>query len=231
VLRPGDATVVARPSAEPVRVHHDAPDAPAWLLEELEGYDLSFPPPAHAAESTGERAPSLTLMAAQLELARQEAYARGLEEGRQAGALDERARLATAAATAREAIARVQEGERRWGANAEENVVALATAIARHIIGRELASDDALLRELVARALAEFPIAQAVTVRVNPADVAALTGAEAAALGGAREEIAWTGDARVGRGGCVVEGRDRIIDGRVDTALERLYRRLSGNNA
>jgi flagellar biosynthesis/type III secretory pathway protein FliH len=38
-------------------------------------------------------------------------------------------------------------------------------------------------------------------------------------------------DSRIQPGGCVVEGRERIIDGRVDTALERLYRQLSGNNA
>jgi flagellar biosynthesis/type III secretory pathway protein FliH len=231
VLRPEDATVVARVPAEHRRVHHDAPHAPSWTPEELDGLDLSFPPPAHASEPAAESGPSLDLIAAELELAREEAYARGLEEGRSAGALDERARLATAAAAAREAIALVHEGERRWVGNAEENVVAIATAIARHIIAREVASDDSLMRALVARALSEFPIAQAVTVRVNPADLGALTGAEAASLAGAREEIVWTGDARVGRGGCVVEGRDRIIDGRVDTALERLYRRLSGNNA
>jgi hypothetical protein len=29
----------------------------------------------------------------------------------------------------------------------------------------------------------------------------------------------------------VVEGRERIVDGRVDTALERVYRRLTYNNA
>jgi flagellar biosynthesis/type III secretory pathway protein FliH len=35
----------------------------------------------------------------------------------------------------------------------------------------------------------------------------------------------------VERGGCVIEGRDRIVDGRVDTALERIYRGLSGHHA
>ena len=28
------------------------------------------------------------------------------------------------------------------------------------------------------------------------------------------------------RGGCLVEGRERIIDGRVDTSLERAYRSI-----
>jgi flagellar assembly protein FliH len=38
-------------------------------------------------------------------------------------------------------------------------------------------------------------------------------------------------DARIVRGGCVVEGRERIIDGRVDLALEQIFRKLSGTDA
>ena len=44
---------------------------------------------------------------------------------------------------------------------------------------------------------------------------------------GPRRESHWIADHRISTGGCVVEGRDRIIDGRVDTALERAYRRLA----
>jgi flagellar biosynthesis/type III secretory pathway protein FliH len=43
--------------------------------------------------------------------------------------------------------------------------------------------------------------------------------------------VRWLADARIQPGGCVVEGRERIVDGRVDTALERLYRKLSDNDA
>jgi flagellar biosynthesis/type III secretory pathway protein FliH len=35
-------------------------------------------------------------------------------------------------------------------------------------------------------------------------------------------------DPAVGRGGCLVEGRERILDGRLDVALERAYRTLAG---
>ena len=40
-------------------------------------------------------------------------------------------------------------------------------------------------------------------------------------------EASWLADPRVARGGCLVEGRDRIVDGRVDTALERAYHRMA----
>jgi hypothetical protein len=46
-----------------------------------------------------------------------------------------------------------------------------------------------------------------------------------------RDDALWLGDARVQPGGCLVEGRDRIIDGRVDTALDRTYRRLTYTQA
>lgn len=41
----------------------------------------------------------------------------------------------------------------------------------------------------------------------------------------------WVADARVSRGGCMVEGRERIVDGRIETALERVYRRLVHSRA
>jgi len=61
-------------------------------------------------------------------------------------------------------------------------------------------------------------------------DLSAIEGASgandpAAAL--RSRDARWIADARVAPGGCIVEGRERIVDGRVDTALERIYRRLT----
>ncbi len=47
----------------------------------------------------------------------------------------------------------------------------------------------------------------------------------------ARKDVQWLPDPRIAAGGCLIEGRDRIVDGRVDTALERLYRRLTYTGA
>jgi flagellar biosynthesis/type III secretory pathway protein FliH len=64
---------------------------------------------------------------------------------------------------------------------------------------------------------------------VNPLDLQALQSASGGETGFPVEgrEAAWHADPLVEPGGVVVEGRDRIIDGRVDTALERVYRRLT----
>jgi flagellar biosynthesis/type III secretory pathway protein FliH len=40
-------------------------------------------------------------------------------------------------------------------------------------------------------------------------------------------EVRISADPNVMRGGALIEGRERIVDGRVDTALERVFRAIS----
>jgi flagellar assembly protein FliH len=112
----------------------------------------------------------------------------------------------------------------------EENIAALAVIVARQIIGREVTLAANLVADLVRRALTEFPIDQSVRIRVHPLDLSVMTlnasTTDAAPITGPRD-ASWLADARVARGGCMIEGRDRIVDGRVDTALERAYHRMA----
>jgi flagellar biosynthesis/type III secretory pathway protein FliH len=106
--------------------------------------------------------------------------------------------------------------------------------VGRQLFDAELEAAPAHTAVLVRRALTEFPIDQPVAIRVNPSDLASIT-AHAVADGGqatvGRADAQWVPDPRIAVGGCVIEGRDRIVDGRVDTALERIYRRLTGTGA
>jgi flagellar biosynthesis/type III secretory pathway protein FliH len=171
---------------------------------------------------------------AQVDLAAQ-AYELGFEEGRQEGERAERSRLRTAMKATEEALEVIAANEARWDGAMEENIAALAIAVARHVLDRELSIDTDVVTGLVKRALTEFPIDQPVTVRLNPNDLAALQSAGDPTLPGMRDvpvRVAiWTPDTRILAGGCVIEGRERIVDGRVDTALERAYRRLAHVNA
>ena len=77
---------------------------------------------------------------------------------------------------------------------------------------------------------------QALTIRINPNDLESMQSADRVTSGEmiamtTGREVRWVSDARIEPGGCVVEGRERIVDGRVDTGLERLYRRLAHANA
>jgi flagellar biosynthesis/type III secretory pathway protein FliH len=222
----------------------DALMAAEWALEDLSAGGSPAGPAAGldapdaellARLAEADRVAAEAEAAAELERQLAEARAQGYEEGRRAGEEAEGARLRTAVAVAEEALDAVREGEMRWTGAIEENICALAVAVARQVIGRELQESGEIVVELVRRALAEFPVDQPVRIRVNPQDVASLEAHGSGAtplLGGTRgQDSRWVADARIAPGGCVVEGRERIVDGRVDTALERIYRRLTYNHA
>jgi flagellar assembly protein FliH len=200
-----------------------------WSPDELEvdgtpfgGAGTSHPAPAH---------PETTPFVHQQAL--DEVFTQGFDAGRTAGAEAERAALASTVATVAQLLAELREREARWTDRLEENLCALAVAVGRQLFDQEMESAPAHTGELVRRALAEFPIDQPLSIRLNPRDLASITAA-AVAEGGQTtfgRDAQWVPDPRIAPGGCVLEGRDRIIDGRVDTALERLYRRLTATGA
>lgn len=217
--------------------------AAEWALEELSAGPAS-PGPAPASdlpepdpEALAAEAVARALAGAAEERDRMvaEAYAQGFEEGRAEGEAAEGARLAGAVRAAEAALDELREGEVRWTGTIEENVCALAVAVARRILERELGDDGEGVAELVRAALSEFPVDQPVRIRVHPADLAVITSlrdgeGKPVSPAGTREAH-WMADPQVGRGGCLVEGRERIVDGRVDAALERVYRRLTYTQA
>lgn len=189
-----------------------APDV--WQLA-----DLSYIREAVAAQASEPR-PDVALARAAAD-----GHAHGYEEGRLAGERAERARLRGALDAANEALCQVTANQRTWAAAFEDNLCAMATAIARHLMERELRADPTVLVALVQRARREFAMGEPLRVRVNPADLSALANAADAGTPDVAEH--WVPDASVAPGGCVVEGHERIVDGRVDTTLERLYRRVT----
>jgi flagellar assembly protein FliH len=134
--------------------------------------------------------------------------------------------LRSAVQAAQKALDEIREGEVRWSGAIEENICALSVAVARQLIGRELETRPETVVTLVRRALAEFPVDQPVRIRVNPADLAAIESGEPdgdATRNITRDrEARWLADNRIAAGGCVVEGRERIVDGRVDRARARV---------
>lgn len=170
------------------------------------------------------------------------AYARGFEEGRAAGReegraegvaagkAEESARLTQPIRALEEALYMVKLAEERRLSTLKDNLAALATAIARQIIGREVRGDAEMIADMVRRALVEFPIDQPLRVRLSPYDLSAIatlstTSGEAVPIAPGRN-LRWLADPRLEPGSCIVEGKDRIVDGRVDRALERIYRKL-----
>ncbi len=157
-----------------------------------------------------------------------EGYARGLRDGEAKARAAAQASVSDALSVVREISTQLSEINTMAPAILEENVAAIAVVIARQIIGREITLDKDLISGLVRRALTEFPVDQSVRIRVNPVDLSILSAAsgDPGTITGKRD-ASWMADPRIARGGCLVEGSQRIVDGRVDTALERAYRRMA----
>jgi len=188
-----------------------------------------------ARTATAAAAAAAELVAAQQE-ALDAAYLRGVADGREQGEAAERARLRGAMMAAESALDDVRAGETRWLANIEENIAAISIGVAQQIVVREVSAAPEIVLALVSRAVQEFGLDQALSIRVNPGDLASLQSAEreladAMTTSASGRDVRWLHDARIEPGGCVVEGRERIVDARVDTGLERLYRRMTYTNA
>lgn len=161
----------------------------------------------------------------------EEAWNRGFDAGVAETREQQQARIASAIGALEAAVAAVNAEQSRWADDARDHIIALATAVARHIVGRELRGDPHALADLARRALAQFPASEPVRVRIHPEDLAVLTsavrpdgGSIAIAPG---RDVRWVADEGIARGGCVVEGRRRVVDGRIDYALERIFQRLA----
>lgn len=112
-------------------------------------------------------------------------------------------------------------------AEAERDVLRLAVKLAEKIIGREIERDDAALADLVAAALRHARQQEALTIRVNPADLPrVLAHRDRLDPSGRARFLDLVPDPRVGHGGCIIEGESGTVDARLDTQLRVLERAL-----
>jgi len=159
---------------------------------------------------------------------RDDAYQRGFDEGRLAGADEARVETAPAVAALGAAVARLHAAEGEFAREREKNLVALALAVAHKLVQQEIETRPEVLQALVARALELLPTGVPAEVRLHPADLEALaSGVEALAVEGRAPEVTWVGDPGIARGSFFVDGPTRVVDGRIDIALRRIYERLA----
>jgi len=223
----------------------DATTPAPWALDELDMSDVFMPlddfgggaavaPESHAA-SAAERAADDAFearVAARVAALRPgietEAFARGHAAGVQAAGAAAHEQVARIAQVLGDATQSVHTHEQRWLGNVEENLAAIAVTVARHLIHRELTTDASVITSLVTRAIKQFPLERNISVRLHPDDHAIVQEAlEASTLTvPPTHDVHWHADPHIVRGGCLVEGRERVLDGRIDTALERAYRTL-----
>lgn len=197
-----------------------------WQLEELHQPSLS---PSNLSPNDDASLAAVAVLNAERDQLVAQAYDAGFEAGRDASSTSDATSLANALEVLKAAAHHIVATEQKALGTLEENVAALAVTIARQIIGREVRTSPDLIIDLVRTAVSEFPVDQPLRIRVNPLDLSTLSVvSDGVAIRIAPDrEITWAADPRILPGGCVVEGRERIIDGRVDMALERVFKTLS----
>lgn len=175
-----------------------------------------------------ETGPSAEEEQARVEAEVEAAFQRGLQEGMARGRAQARRELSGSLAVANQVVDDVQAAQAGWLAGLEETLAGLAVGIARQLVERELEADPTIVAELVRRAMTHFPTGQTVRIRLHPGDLKALSEADEgppADVDG--REARWIADPSVPAGSFLLEGPERVLDGRLDRALERIFRSLT----
>lgn len=118
--------------------------------------------------------------------------------------------------------------KKRLLTDSEEAVVKLSCDIARRIVARIADMDEAVILDIVRNALGHLADRQKVTIRVNPADAEALRAHadEWAEASGAGSTVEIADDARIKRGGCLIEGESGSVEAQLDRQVDMIEKAL-----
>lgn len=205
-------------------------EAVRWRFGEVGAPDAAFLPAEQDAprEEPPEEAVAAQPTPAQLQQARDEAYAQGVEQGRAQAQQEWGRRLDDyAAGQGRQAAQRlegvVQSLEESFTGLQQrmaDELLQLACDIARQVVRQELQAHPRAMLPVVREALAAFVREnQPATVRLHPTDWRQLEPALREEFGAAR--VQWQPDPAVTPGGCSVECAGAVVDGTLETRWRR----------
>ncbi len=154
----------------------------------------------------------------------QEAYEKGLEEGKR---LAERG-LGNVFKALREAVEEIAGLRAQVLHEAEEDLLTLAIMVARKVIHQEIATDRLILAKVVAAAVNSVSERDEVVIRLNPEDQRLVSAHRQLYLNGLSDDrmLELKADDTVSAGGCIVDPIMGEIDARTETQLNEIFRCL-----
>ena len=190
-----------------------AQSAPSWMGGRTHAAEPLFQsaPVAATIESTKDLA--------ELERQRDAAVAEGRAEGERKGWEAAKEDVAAAIARLGEALEKVESSARAAAKPYASELVELALIVARELVGAEIGRDPAPLIQLIERCLDEVVGESTITIKLHPADRAALTAARPDLL---RPDLRVVEDPTLARGGCLVESTRRMVDARLEERLDNM---------
>ncbi len=187
---------------------------------------------ASDAESLIRQAESKALElveAARVRIAQMEEDARaaGRDQGYAAGKTAAEDELAPVITTIRELIESIRVQRSAAIAAAEPELVRLAMAVAERVVHGELLTNQSVIVENVRQALTRLVSHEVVTLRVNPVDLDTIRAhRDQIVAAGDVEHLRIVEDARVDRGGVMVETDAGTIDAKIATQLREARRAI-----
>lgn len=206
----------------------DVPES--WERWQFADFDASSSPAASAKSSNAPAtreidAATLAQIEQLREAAREQGYAAGQEAGHAAGyaqgqaqARNEVLRLAGLLAQFNEALAGLDQ-------QMAESMLALSLEVARQVLRQSLRIQPELILETLRQALAQLHTPQA-TLTLHPEDALLVRACLAETEADPRNGTRILEDARISRGGCLVEAAGSQIDATLETRWRRTLESL-----
>ena len=219
-----------------------------WRFAAVDGSDALLPKPdavadvvvdpeAEAAAQAKEAAAEVVRQQQQQQ-ARDDAYAHGLDKGREETAIEWQQRMDDYIAGAGQEMAqRLDAVVQTLSASLEamrqhmaQDVLQLACDVARQVVRQELRINPAALQPVVTEALDMLVVdGRPTTVRLNPADHAVVSTALRENF--ADTPVQWLADAQVPEGGCLVDAGGTVVDGSLEKRWQRAVAPLGVESA
>jgi len=201
-------------------------DVTQWQFGAVDGSDAVVEEPVEEDPAALEMAEAARQ--AELQQAREEAFAQGEAQGHAQATLEWQQRMDDyVAGQGQEAAQRLDALVRTLNAslgdlqqNMAQGVLELACEIARQVVRQELRSNPHALKPVVQEALGMLVTdGRPATVRLNPEDHALVGAALQQEVAAA--SLQWVADATVPPGGCLVEQAGTVVDGSLEKRWER----------
>jgi flagellar assembly protein FliH len=181
-----------------------------------------------AAAAAAESAPDPALHEQLQRRAYDEAYAKGLTEGRAAGLRE----LAAKGQQLERLLTTLTRPFEALDDSIECALTTLAMTLVRQLLRREIRSEPGEIIAVVRDAMALLPVAaRNIRVHLHPDDATLMREALAGSGSGSDDERPWrlVEDPLAGRGGCTVTTDDSYIDASVDSRLAKLFAQAFGD--
>ena len=169
-------------------------------------------------KKTGDRASALE----------QDNHQKGFQAGERAGRESGIQQVNALQRTLTQLLAEIKTLKQEILQNADRDILKIAIAAARHILRQEISQDPDRTQVYIREAAKKLGHTETMLIRIPPQDLQRLTG-ECTEIMQAVEGVQWLKfepAADLLPGECVIEGRDRTLDARIDSQLRILQERL-----